>query len=95
MNLSFLPGQLQLSKQDDGTYLITIRGEEVFKSTNEKKAIAKFNNIRKDMEAQFPPQPLSPEEKSRLLREYISKDHSTFKGLPARKYKPGSSNTFG
>ena len=94
MKLSFLPGELHLTELGDGMYQVTIRGEEVFRSPNKKNAIEKFNVIRKDMEALFPPHPLTFEEKSRLLREYISKDHSTFKGLPARKYKTGSTNTF-
>lgn len=95
MKLTFIPGQLELNKQADGAYLVTIRGEEVFQSKDEKKALAKFNSIRKDMEAQFPPREISVEEKTRLLLNYISTDQSTFKGLPRRKYKAGSTNTFG
>ena len=40
MNLSFIPGQLQLQRLDSGEYMITIEGEEVFRSQQEKKALA-------------------------------------------------------
>ena len=95
MRLSFLPGQLELNQQADGTFLVTVRGEAVVQTKNEKQALAKFNGIRKEMEAQFPPHELTIEEKTQLLLNYISTDKSTFKGLPRRKYKSGSTNTFG
>jgi hypothetical protein len=47
------------------------------------------------MEAQFPARKLTSEEMTQLLLQYISKDHSAYKGLKARKYKSGSTNTFG
>lgn len=67
MNLSFIPGQLRLDKQPSGEYVITIEGEEVFRGRQEKKAVARFNAIRAQMEKQFPAHELSKEEKTAAL----------------------------
>lgn len=64
MNLSFLPGELHLSKTTSGDYVIKIQDEEVFTTRNEKKAIIKFNTLRKEMESKFPPHEITPEEES-------------------------------
>ncbi len=54
MQLSFLPGELQLTKTDESQYIITIQGEEVLRTPVEKKALTKFNSLRREMEAQYP-----------------------------------------
>lgn len=99
MRLSFLPGELHLTKQQDGTYLITVQGREVFNTKLEKRAIAKFNEIRREMEAQFPAREMTPEEKQKLLSKYISEikvgiDHNSFRPEEKKK-KSGSTRTFG
>lgn len=71
MNLSFLPGDLHLNKSTDGDYVIKIQGEEVFTTRTEKKAIAKFNALRKDMESQFPAHEITPEQKKAILQRMI------------------------
>lgn len=71
MNLSFLPGDLHLNKTTDGDYVIKIQGEEVFTTRNEKKAIIKFNALRKDMESQFPAHEMTPEQKKAILQRMI------------------------
>jgi hypothetical protein len=71
MNLSFLPGELRLNKTAAGDYMIKIQGEEVFTTQNEKKAITKFNALRKEMEAKFPPYAITPEEKKAILQRMI------------------------
>lgn len=71
MNLSFLPGELRLSKTANGDYVITIQSEEVFTTRIEKKAILKFNALRKDMESQFPPHEITPEQKKAILQRMI------------------------
>ena len=48
MKLSFLPGDLHLNKESDGTYLVTMQGEELLRTRLEKKALVKFNALRKD-----------------------------------------------
>jgi hypothetical protein len=71
MNLSFLPGELYLSKTTSGDYVIKIQGEEVFTTRNEKKAIIKFNTLRKEMESKFPPHEITPEERKAILQRMI------------------------
>jgi hypothetical protein len=71
MNLSFLPGELYLSKTTSGDYVIKIQGEEVFTTRNEKKAITKFNALRQEMELKFPPHEITPEERKAILQRMI------------------------
>ncbi len=95
MNLSFLPGELQLTKRQDGSYLITVQGIEILNTRHEKKAITEFNKIRKEMESQFPAHELSREEKRYLLLKYIGESQVIPTTVKKKKYKPGSTNTFG
>jgi regulatory protein YycH of two-component signal transduction system YycFG len=97
MKLSFLPGELILEKKNDGQYLVTVQGQEVLSTHSEKKAIAEYNKIRKDMEAQFPAHELSREEKTQLLLKYIAQIPrvSPIAKEKKKKYVPGSTNTFG
>lgn len=99
MKLSFFPGELYLTKQQNGLYVITVRGEEVFSTRAEKKALAQFNKIRGEMESLFPPTELTPEEKTKLLLKYVAErkvglDHNSFRPEEKKK-KSGSTRTFG
>jgi hypothetical protein len=97
MELSFLPGDLRLRKTTDGIFVISIKSEEVFSTKAEKKALTEYHRIREDMERQFPPTPLSSEQKTELLLRYIATNfHSnTFKPPKKEKKAPGSTRTFG
>jgi ABC-type branched-subunit amino acid transport system ATPase component len=66
MKLSFLPGELYLSKEQDGSYVVTVQGEEVLRTTVEKRALARFNTLRREMESQFPAHELTHEQKRAL-----------------------------
>lgn len=68
MRLSFLPGNLHLSKIPDGNYVITIQGKEVFTTRDEKKAITRFNTLRKDLESQSPAHEVTHEERKAILQ---------------------------
>lgn len=99
MNLSFIPGDLHLNKNGDGAYVITLRGEEVFTGKIEKKAIAEYNKIRKEMEAQFPVREMTVEEKRKLLEKFVMEkkvglDHNSYRE-PKKDKKSGSTRTFG
>jgi hypothetical protein len=99
MNLSFIPANLQLTKDKDGWYLVTLQDEEILRTRIEKKAVAKFNALRRELEAQFPARELTTEEKTKLLLKYISDskvglDHNSFRE-PEKKKKSGSTRTFG
>lgn len=97
MKLAFLPGSLFLEQTADGAYVVTIRGEEITRTASEKKAIQAFNKIRLELEQLFPPHPISPGEKMRMLMQYVSQSRtvSKFARVIKKKYIPGSTNTFG
>jgi len=97
MRLSFLPGDLQLTKTDEGQYIITIQGEEVLRTPVEKKALTKFNSLRGEMEAQYPAREWTPEQKRSLLSKLISdsKVALSHNSLRAPKKKVVKSRTFG
>lgn len=54
MMLSFLLGDLYLNEEQDGTYLVTMQGQELFVYPVEKKALAKFNELWRELEPHFP-----------------------------------------
>lgn len=70
MRLSFLPGGLVLVKTGED-FVITIEEEEVFRSANEKRAMAKFNSIRREMEEKYPATELTKEQKQEALKRLI------------------------
>ena len=71
MKLSFLPGDLHLDQERDGTYLVTMRGQEVLRTKVEKKALVKFNVLRRALESQFPARELTPEERGAALSRAV------------------------
>lgn len=98
MNLSFVPGELRLDTDATGEHVITIAGEEVFRSRYDKKAITRYNEIRREMEERFPAHELTPEEKQKSLQRLIG----DFKYTAVRnsmktpkKDKIGKTRTFG
>jgi hypothetical protein len=98
MELSFLPGELYLKKTSDGTFVITIQGEEIFRGKIEKKALTEYNRIRKDMEEKYPARELTPEEKSEALRKWMMDAKITEVRNSTRKDKPDKikgTRTFG
>jgi hypothetical protein len=98
MKLSFLPGDLHLNQQRDGTCVVTLRGQEVLRTKVEKKALAKFNALRTELELRYPARELSPEEKaaalSRSVMDYklVQVRAST---KPPKKDKIRGTRTFG
>jgi len=98
MKLSFLPGNLHLDQERDGTYVVTMQAQEVLRTRAEKKALLKFNALRKDLESQFPAHELTPEEKaaalSRSVMDYklVQVRAST---KPPKKDKIRGTRTFG
>src|ERR1041385_9576510 len=98
MKLSFLPGNLHLTKEQDGSHVVTMQGQELLRTRTEKKAIAKFNAVRKDLESQFPARKLTPEEKrsalENLLLDYKS-GQVRASTKPPKKEKVTGTRTFG
>lgn len=71
MKLSFVPGELYLAKQPDGLYVVTVRGEEVLKTSSEKAALVKYHQLRKELGGQHPAHEPTSEERAALLRKEI------------------------
>jgi hypothetical protein len=98
MKLSFLPGELHLNQERDGTYVVTMRGEEVLRTKVEKKALAKFNELRRELESQFPARELTQEEKTAALTKSIM-DYKLIQvrasTKPPKKDKIKGTRTFG
>ena len=97
MKLSFLPGDLQLAKADDGSYIVTITALIVFQSRSQRAAIEKYNELRREMESRFPVRELTPEEKTELRHREIGDSLVGHNSLGGRKKKTtaGSTRTFG
>lgn len=98
MRLSFLPGDLHLTKERDGSYLVTMQGQELLRTRIEKKAITRFNAVRKELEMQFPARELTPEEKRAALGKYLL-DYKAAEvrasTKPTKKDKVRGTRTFG
>jgi len=98
MKLSFLPGDLHLNQRRDGTYLVVMKGHEVLRTKGEKKALAKFNALRRELESQFPARELTPEEKQSALERSVM-DYKLVQvrasTKPPKKDKIRGTRTFG
>ena len=98
MKLSFLPGDLHLNREPDGSYVLTLQGVEILRTGLEKKAVAKFNALRRELEAQFPARKLSPQEKRAALEKYLMDYKATqvrAATKPPKKDKVRGTRTFG
>jgi len=71
VKLSFLPADLHLSEQD-GEFVVSLQGKEIFRSTHSKKAVNKFNELKKELEDKFPQHKPSAEEIAEVLRKSIA-----------------------
>jgi hypothetical protein len=98
MKLSFFPGDLHLHREPDGSYVLTMQSVEILRTRLEKKAITKFNALRRELEAQFPARELTPEEKRAALERYIG-DYKAAEvrasTKPPKKDKVTGTRTFG
>ncbi len=98
MKLSFFPGDLHLNKEQDGTYLVSMQGQELIRTRVEKKALTKFNALRRELEAQFPARELTAEEKRAALEKYLL-DYKAAEvrasTKPPKKEKITGTRTFG
>jgi hypothetical protein len=71
MNLSFLPGDLHLSKNADGVFVLKMAGQEILTTKSERSAPARFHSIRAELEQRFPMREPTAEEKAELLQREI------------------------
>ena len=97
MNLSFLPGDLHLSKNPAGYFVVTMCGREILSTKSQRAAIAKFNLLRTELQEKFPSREPSVEAKMQLLRLEINNSLVGHNSLGGRKKKTtaGGTRTFG
>jgi hypothetical protein len=93
MNLLFLPGDLRLSKDADGRFVVTMAGQEILNTKSQRSAIAKFTALRSELEKKFPSQEPTAEEKADLLRREINDSLLGHNSLGGRKKKTTASGT--
>src|SRR5438128_1357803 len=97
MNLSFLPGDLHLSQSTDGLFIVTMAGQAILSTKSQRSALAKFNDLRAELEKKFPMREPTPEEKAELLQREIKDSLLGHNSLGGRKKKTtaGGTRTFG
>jgi hypothetical protein len=97
MNLAFLPGDLHLSRNEDGYFVVRMAGQELLATKSERAALAKFNSVRAELEQKFPQREPTPEEKVELLKREINDSLIGHNSLGGRKKKTtaGGTRTFG
>jgi len=71
MNLSFLPGDLHLSKNAEGFFVLKMAGQEILNTKSERSALTKFHSIRAELEQKFPMREPTEGEKAELLQREI------------------------
>jgi hypothetical protein len=54
MNLSFLPGDLHLSKSGSGVFVVRMAGQDILSTKSRRVALAKFNSLRAEFEKKLP-----------------------------------------
>lgn len=97
MKLSFIPADLHLDTTTDGTHRITLKGSEVFRCASGAKALRKFNEIKGQLQEEFPAHDLSNEEKKELLQKAIGDalvKHTSLKP-EIKKNRAKGTRTFG
>ncbi len=71
--LYYKPGDLCLRPNERGEHVIEQSGTVTETFSSEKKAVGRFNTIRKELEKTLPPQPqVSDEERRALLEKYLA-----------------------
>ncbi len=97
MKLAFIPGELFLNRIEDGSYLLILKGHEIFRTRSQRSAITKFNEMRAEMEKSFPARELTPQGKAEILKQTIGDSLVGHNSLGGRKKKTtaGSTRTFG
>lgn len=93
MKLSFLPGDLHLSRNTSGLFVVTMCGRELVSTKSERAALAKFNAIRAELELKFPMREPTQEEKLQLLQNEINNSLLGHNSLGGRKKKTTASGT--
>ena len=96
MNLSFIPGDLHLFK-DNQNFVVRMAGQEVLSTKSRRAALARFNALRAEMEKLFPARQPTPAERAELLQKFIGDSLLGHNSLGGRKKRTtaGATRTFG
>ncbi|MGA8027036.1 MAG: hypothetical protein WB992_07810 [Bryobacteraceae bacterium] len=97
MKASFIPGDLHLTETDDGFHVVVVRGSEILHTRSQRAATAKFNQLRREMEASYPITELTQEEKAEMSKKAALDamvGHNSFGGRK-KKTTAGGTRTFG
>jgi hypothetical protein len=95
MKMYFQRAELLLESNDAGEYVLQMKGTVLARFRQEKRAIAEYNKIRRELENQLPPAKMTESEKQLLLQQYLADNlvgHNSYRP-PAKK--PAKSRTFG
>jgi hypothetical protein len=93
--LYFAKAELLLEKVADD-YVLTMGTEELGRFKQEKKAIAEYNRLRRDLEAKLPPTELNDEDRRVLLGKFLADGLVGHNSMHAEmRRKPAKSRTFG
>jgi hypothetical protein len=97
MRMSFMPGDLHLTKDQSGDYVLTMAGKEILRGHSEKQAVSMFKQMRKEMETRFPARELTQEERLEMLQRAVGDSLVGHNSLGGRKKKSsaGGTRTFG
>ncbi|MGD0693537.1 MAG: hypothetical protein ABSB82_01655 [Terriglobia bacterium] len=97
MKLSFLPGKLSLQTLEGGTFQVSVDSREILLTRSQKAAVNKFNELRQEMESQFPVREFSDAEKAQTFQRIMADALVQHNSLGRRKKKTtaGSTRTFG
>jgi hypothetical protein len=97
MNLSFLPGDLHLSRNESGLFVVTMCGQKILCTKSQRSAVARFNTLRAELEKEFPQREPTAKERAELLQREINESLLGHNSLGGRKKKTtaGGTRTFG
>jgi ribosomal protein L13 len=90
---SFIPGDLHFTETQDGFHIVVIQGTEILRTRSQKAAAAKFNALRREMEARYPAAEVTPKEKAEIFRKATVDGMIGHNSLGGRKKKTTASGT--
>ena len=97
MKLSFIPGDLHLTKDLDGVFVVTMRGQAILSTISQRSALARYNTLRAELDRDYPMHRPTAEEKAALLQREINNSLIGHNSLGGRQKKTtaGGTRTFG
>lgn len=79
----------------EGRFVLEMAGQVVENFTNERKAVAAYNRIRRDLEEKLPPAEVTVAERKAIMERYLADNLVGHNSWRVPEKKSGSSCTFG